>query len=112
MVLTVVLTLKNPFLAEFDGIKWFKGGRAVAITHEEFLRFLKDTIHSVGEPGRLKVVQINLLYSSVPSIDLLQYMAKERVDVALVQEPWIVRACGLSSRGYHILVPHPVETAT
>ncbi|KAL7726004.1 hypothetical protein ACLKA6_005752 [Drosophila palustris] len=37
-------------------------------------------------------------------------MDKEGVDVALVQEPWIVRdrACGLSSRGYHLLVPHTV----
>ncbi|KAL7725518.1 hypothetical protein ACLKA6_010088 [Drosophila palustris] len=43
----------NPFLAEFNGIKWFKGAKAVACANEESLRFLKDTIHSIGElsPG-------------------------------------------------------------
>ncbi|KAL7725327.1 hypothetical protein ACLKA6_013505 [Drosophila palustris] len=36
-------------------------------------------------------------------------MDKERLSVALVQEPWIVRdrVCGLSSR-VHLLVPHTV----
>ncbi|KAL7729486.1 hypothetical protein ACLKA6_009042 [Drosophila palustris] len=43
----------NPFPAEFDGIKWFKGAKAVACANEESLRLLKDTIHNVGDlwPG-------------------------------------------------------------
>jgi len=61
----------------------------------------------LGQLERLKVVQINLHQSRVPSIELLRFMDKEGVDVALIQEPWIVgeRICGLGSRGYHLLVP-------
>ncbi|KAM8701610.1 hypothetical protein ACLKA7_005554 [Drosophila subpalustris] len=38
----------------------------------------------LGQPEKLKVGKTNLHHSSVPSIDLLQYMDKEKVDVALV----------------------------
>ncbi|KAM8701609.1 hypothetical protein ACLKA7_005553 [Drosophila subpalustris] len=43
----------NPLLTDFDGIKWFKGAKTVAWANEDSLRFLKDTMHSVGElrPG-------------------------------------------------------------
>jgi len=49
---------------------------------------LKEGI--LGKPKRLKVVQINLHHLSAPSIDLLRFMDKEGVDVALIQELWIV----------------------
>ena len=64
----------------------------------------------LGQPNRLQVVQINLHHSRVPSVDLLRFMDKERVDVALIQEPWIVgdRVRGLNARGYHLLVPQTV----
>jgi len=41
----------------------------------------------LGQRKRLKVVQINLHHSRAPSIDLLQFMDTEGVDLALIQEP-------------------------
>ncbi|XP_064539526.1 uncharacterized protein LOC135429200 [Drosophila montana] len=40
---------ENPFIAEFNGIKWYKGAKAVACANEATVSFLRDTIQGVRE---------------------------------------------------------------
>lgn len=59
-------------------------------------------------PGRkLEVVQINLHHSTSASLDLIKYIADNEVDVALIQEPWLVkgRVKGLGMDGYRLYTP-------
>ena len=55
----------------------------------------------------LKVVQINLHHSVAATDDLLRFMEKEVIHVALIQEPWIVasKVLGIRSRKYVLLSP-------
>lgn len=58
-------------------------------------------------PSGIKVVQINLHHCEAATDDLLRFMGKERVDVALIQEPWLLanRVRGLRSREFMLLSP-------
>ena len=58
-------------------------------------------------PNSLKVVQINLHHSEAATDDLLRFMEKEAIHVALIQEPWLVanKVCGIRSRNYILLFP-------
>ena len=53
---------------------------------------------------RLRVVQINLHHCKAAAVDLMVFMGKEDVDVALIQEPWLHgnRVRGLGSREYEL----------
>lgn len=55
----------------------------------------------------LKIVQINLHHCKAASDELLQTLAEEDADVALIQEPWLAkdRVQGLGSRTHTLLVP-------
>lgn len=52
--------------------------------------------------GPLRVVQINLHHSIAASSDLLLFMTRENIDIALIQEPWLVKdkIRGLSNTQY------------
>ncbi|KAH8272475.1 hypothetical protein KR044_007730, partial [Drosophila immigrans] len=52
----------NPFVAEFDGINWYKGVKVVACANEESLRFLKDTLLKLEAPwpgAKIDVVPVD-----------------------------------------------------
>ena len=54
-------------------------------------------------PG-LQVVQINLHHCEAASEDLMLSMEQEGIDIALIQEPWLVRdkIRGLKAKGYDL----------
>ena len=60
--------------------------------------------------SRWKVVQINLHHSKQATYDLLLFMEEEKIEVALIQEPWIVgnKVSGLQSQYFSLHLP-PTE---
>lgn len=56
------------------------------------------------QPRKLQVVQINLHHCEAASEDLVQYLTKKDVDVALIQEPWLYRdkIRGLGTKNYEL----------
>ena len=56
---------------------------------------------------QLRVVQINLHHSASASLDLMKFISDKALDVALIQEPWLVKSkvSGLGLDGYRLYVP-------
>lgn len=61
----------------------------------------------MGTPNGMRVVQINLHHSEAATDELLRFMEKETIHVALIQEPWLVanKVRGVRSRNYRLLSP-------
>jgi hypothetical protein len=57
----------------------------------------------------IKFVQINLHHSKVVSANLCQLIAEGKVDIALIQEPWVYKGQvrGLTNSGERFMLLHP-----